>query len=170
MKKFYFPSVLAIVLIMFTLANTPALASSTGTHANTQASVLIYCSGVSCNKYKAVQTHCTDNFHMLQDTPVYAGSTQVGTFRFWRSDACNTFWSQIYALNCTSVDNLQSTVYVNDDAEPTVDNFGLEGGCSLSSTMLYEDPGAVLVSGNGAIHFTDGRSWIYAPGSGKFPS
>jgi hypothetical protein len=123
----------------------------------------IYCSGTGCDSYKAAATHCTDNLQLLDDIPIYDSQSQAGSLRFWYSSACQTFWTQIFSTDCTNIDQFQAWVSYSGSQAPTINDSGLEGGCSLSSQMLYS---TASVQAGGAIHFTDGRGWVFAPPTG----
>lgn len=156
------PKILLTVIMIgafFMLSSSVALAD-TGRSPAEYSNSLVYCTGTQCNQYAAAQTHCIDSFRLLQDDPIYDGAMQVGSLRWWYSDTCNTYWSQVFSTNCTNIDNFVAEVFIRGQGIAAAANFGFDKqSCSLSVNMFY-DPNDVLEPGGG-IHFTDGRSWIY---------
>jgi hypothetical protein len=168
MKKLHLPFAFTMaLLIVFAISSGTALAASTDSalsNNTVNASDLIYCTGSDCNQYKAGATHCIDNFHLVQDTPVYNQGIQVGSQRFWYSTTCSTYWMQVYATDCTNISQFGVAIYgMSTGGE--INDFGLEGGCSLSGRMYYSQSEGV--EGDGQIFFTAGES-VSTPGTGQF--
>src|SRR5579884_1527300 len=131
----------AIMIGIFFMLSSSAALADTGASPS-PSDDRVYCAGAQCDNYKAAQTHCIDDFGMLQDEPIYDGvGRQIGSLRLWYSVNCKTYWPQIFSSNCASIDQFEVGVQVSQGPE-----IGLDGGCSLSGHMYYDpdDPSTTV--------------------------